>query len=67
MKVQVSPMQSIEPHRILAYVCSGGVVITAYDFESGRPGSNHEWGLIYYEARSLHRAYPSLHLSGVVH
>ena len=24
------------------------VVITAYDFESGRPGSNPEWGLIYY-------------------
>ena len=31
-------------------VCSGSVVVTAYDFESGRPGSNPEWGLIYYEA-----------------
>ena len=30
------------------YVCSGSVVVTAYDFESGRPGSNPEWGLIYY-------------------
>ena len=29
-------------------VCSGSVVVTAYDFESGRPGSNPEWGLIYY-------------------
>ena len=32
------------------YVCSGSVVVTAYDSESGRPGSNPEWGLIYYEA-----------------
>ena len=32
------------------YVCSGSVVVTAYDSESGRPGSNPEWGTIYYEA-----------------
>ena len=31
-------------------VCSGSVLVTAYDFESGRPGSNPEWGPIYYEA-----------------
>ena len=31
-------------------VCSGSVVVTAYDLESGRPGSNAEWGLIYYKA-----------------
>ena len=31
-------------------VCSGSVVVTAYDFESGRPDSNPEWGLIYYKA-----------------
>ena len=31
-------------------MCSGSVVVTAYDFESGRPGSNPEWGLIYYKA-----------------
>ena len=31
-------------------VCSGSVVITAYDSESDRSGSNPEWGLIYYEA-----------------
>ena len=31
-------------------VCSGSVVVTACDFESGRPGSNPEWGLIYYKA-----------------
>ena len=31
-------------------VCSGSVVVTAYDFESGRPGSNPKWGLIYYKA-----------------
>ena len=28
-------------------MCSGSVVVTAYDSESG---SNPEWGLIYYEA-----------------
>ena len=32
----------------IVVVCSGSVVVTAYDFESGRPGSNPEWGLIYY-------------------
>ena len=31
-------------------MCSGSVVVTAYDFESARPGSNPEWGPIYYEA-----------------
>ena len=31
-------------------VCSGSVVVTAYDSESGSLGSNPEWGLIYYEA-----------------
>ena len=31
-------------------MCSGSVVVTAYDFESGHPGSNPEWGLIYYKA-----------------
>ena len=33
---------------VVVYVCSGSVVVTAYDFESGRLGSNPEWGLIYY-------------------
>ena len=33
---------------VVVTVCSGSVVVTAYDFESGRPGSNPEWGLIYY-------------------
>ena len=31
-------------------VCSGSVVVTAYDFESACPGSNPEWGPIYYKA-----------------
>ena len=33
-------------------MCSGSVVVTAYDSESGRPGSNPEWGggVIYYKA-----------------
>ena len=26
----------------------GSVVVTAYDFESGHPGSNPKWGLIHY-------------------
>ena len=30
-------------------VCSGSVVVTSYDFESGHPGSNPEWGPIYYK------------------
>ena len=30
-------------------MCSGSVVVTAY-FESGRPGSNPEWGPINYKA-----------------
>ena len=37
-------------HLVTILVCSGSVVVTAYDFESGRPGSNPEWGLIYYKA-----------------
>ena len=31
-------------------MCSGSVVVTTYDFESGGPGSSPEWGLIYYKA-----------------
>ena len=31
-------------------MCSGSVVVTAYDSESDRPSSNPEWWLIYYEA-----------------
>ena len=31
-------------------LCSGSVVVTDYDFESDHPGSNPEWGPIYYEA-----------------
>ena len=39
-----------DPFSYTNIVCSGNVVVTAYDFESGRPGSNPEWGLIYYLA-----------------
>ena len=39
-------------------VCSGSVVVTAHDSESGRPGSNPEWGLIYYEASITARGLP---------
>ena len=54
-------------HRILLHtVGSGSVVVTAYDSESGRPGSNPEWGQITIRLRSLHRAYPSLHPFKVV-
>ena len=48
-------------------MCSGSVVVTAYDPESGRPGSNPEWGQYTVRLRSLLRAYPSLHPSGVIH
>ena len=34
----------------LDLACSGSVVVTAYDFEPGHPGSNPEWGPIYYKA-----------------
>ena len=34
----------------ISKVCSGRVVVTAYDLESGCPGSNPEWGPIYYKA-----------------
>ena len=43
------------------------VVVTAYDSESGRPGSNPEWGQYTMRLRSLHRVYSSLHPFGVVH
>ena len=46
-------------------MCSGSVVVTAYDFESARQGSNPEWGQYTMRLRSLHRAHPSLHPSGV--
>ena len=36
----------------------GSVVVTAYDFESGRPGSNPEWGLLYYEASITAQSLP---------
>ena len=35
---------------LVTLVCSGSVVVTAYDFESTCPGSNPEWGPIYYKA-----------------
>ena len=39
-------------HKCLAqdYVCNGSVVVTAYDSEFGRLGSDPEWGAVYYEA-----------------
>ena len=39
-------------------VCSGSVVFTDYDFESGRSGSNHEWGPIYYKASIFAQGFP---------
>ena len=59
IKFSIQPNLIISLHQIFkivssmltidyVYVCSGSVVVTAYDFESGRPGSNPEWGLIYY-------------------
>ena len=31
-------------------MCSGTVVATTYDFESGHPGMSSEWGPIHYKA-----------------
>jgi len=36
--------------KVTLQFCKGIVVVTAYDFESDRPGSNPEWGLICYKA-----------------
>ena len=41
-------------------VFSGSVVVTAYDFEFGRPGSSPEWGLIYYKASITAQGLPEL-------
>ena len=41
-------------------VCCGSVVVTAYDFESCHPGSNPEWGLIYYKAEITTQGLPEL-------
>ena len=32
--------------------------VTSYDTEPGRPGLNHEWGLIYYEASITAQSLP---------
>ena len=47
---------------VCTIVCSGSVVVTAYDSESGRPGSNPEWRLIYYEASITAQGLPD-HIS----
>ena len=39
-------------------MCSGSVVVTAYDFESACPGSNSEWGPIYYKASITAQGWP---------
>ena len=41
---------SLHVHSPFSPVCSGSVVVTAYDLESRRPGWSPEWGLIYYKA-----------------
>ena len=38
------PEMLTDPLPCRVYVCSGSIVVTAYDFESGHPGSNPEWG-----------------------
>ena len=47
--------------------CSGSVVVTAYDFESGNPGSNPEWGPICYEASITAQGLPKPSSLRVVH
>ena len=54
----------IKPH----IVCSGSVVVIAYDFESGHPGLNPEWWLIYYLASITAQGLPEpSSLQGIVH
>ena len=48
-------------------VCSGSVVVTAYDSESGPLGLNPEWGLMYYEASITAQGLPEPSSPGVVH
>ena len=48
-------------------MCSGSVVVIAYDSGSGRPDSNPEWGLIYYEASITAQGLPEPSFPGVVH
>ena len=55
------------PLHICLYLCSGSVVVTAYDSESGRPGSNPTWGLIYYEASITAQGLPEPSSLQVVH
>ena len=40
------------------FTYSGSVVVTAYDFESGHPGSNPESGLICYMASIIAQGLP---------
>ena len=43
-------------------------MVTAYDSESGRPGSNPEWGPIYHEATITAHGLPEpLSLRGSIH
>ena len=48
-------------------MCSSRIVVTILTLDPEVVGSSPEWVPIFYEARSLHRAYPSLHPFGVVH
>ena len=41
-------------------MCSGSVAVTAYDFESGRLGSNPEWGPKYYQDSITAQGLPEL-------
>ena len=61
-------MDKVREYGCVVFACSGSVVVTAYDFESGRPSSNPEWGLIYYKASiTAQGLYLSPHPFGVVH
>ena len=57
-KIAVKPMDGQLPDGDWSTMCSGSVVVTAHDSESGRPGSNPEWGLIYYEASIIAQGLP---------
>ena len=48
--IYLLPHPIMVPLPRLPCVCSSSIVVTAYDFESGRPGSSPDLGLIYYKA-----------------
>ena len=54
-------------NRNIYQVCCCSVMVMTSEFQSSLPGFKSETMPLFYEARSRRWAYPSLHLSGVLH